>query len=129
MPPVALIQNDQEQLQGAIEGLPDPLCTFPLPQLMVMEKGESLDEFSQRSAPDFFTSLQVMMHIANKLQGLHEAGWVHGDLKPANAIWLPSSNSWTLIDFGSAARVGARTPTFPLDLLQNDLQSLYWTSN
>ena len=51
--------------------------------------------------------MQVMMHIAHKLEGLHEAGWVHRDLKPGNAIWLPSSNSWTLIDFGSAARTGA----------------------
>ena len=51
-----------------------------------------------------------MMHVAQKLQSLHDAGWVHGDLKPANAIWLPSSNSWTLIDFGSAARTGTRAP-------------------
>ena len=50
------------------------------------------------------------MHVAQKLQSLHDAGWVHGDLKPANAIWLPSSNSWTLIDFGSAARTGAPPP-------------------
>ena len=50
--------------------------------------------------------MQVMMHVAHKLEGLHEAGWVHRDLKPGNAIWLPSSNSWTLIDFGSAARTG-----------------------
>jgi serine/threonine protein kinase len=61
-------------------------------------------------------AMQVMMHIAHKLEGLHEAGWVHRDLKPGNAIWLPSSNSWTLIDFGSAARIGtapsdSRNPT------------------
>ena len=50
------------------------------------------------------------MHVMHKLEGLHEAGWVHRDLKPGNAIWLPSSNSWTLIDFGSAARTGALPP-------------------
>jgi serine/threonine protein kinase len=52
-------------------------------------------------------SMQVMVHIAQKLEQLHGAGWVHRDLKPENAIWLPSSNSWTLIDFGSAAQAGA----------------------
>jgi serine/threonine protein kinase len=51
--------------------------------------------------------VQVMMHIAGKLQQLHLAGWVHQDLKPGNCIWLPSQNSWTLIDFGCAARAGA----------------------
>lgn len=54
--------------------------------------------------------MQVMVHIAEKLQQLHAAGWTHRDLKPGNAIWLPSQNSWTLIDFGCAARIGARPP-------------------
>ena len=59
MPPVALIQSDEQPLQAAVEGLPNPLCRWRLPPCIVMEKGESLDEFAQRSAPDFFTSLQV----------------------------------------------------------------------
>lgn len=59
MPPVSLIQNDDAALAAAVEGLPEPLCQWPLPKAIVMEKGESLEEFSQRSAPDFFTSLQV----------------------------------------------------------------------
>ena len=139
MPPVMRIESDPHTLYGATRGLPEPLCQWPLPPLIVTEKGESLDEFAARSAPDFFTSLQVrcrcrcscplqafsvgacmcvmrgrcvqvMMHVMHKLEGLHEAGWVHRDLKPGNAIWLPSSNSWTLIDFGSAARTGAPPP-------------------
>jgi serine/threonine protein kinase len=52
--------------------------------------------------------IQVMVHIARKLEALHAAGWVHRDLKPGNAIWLPSNNSWTLIDFGCAAHVGVQ---------------------
>ena len=58
--------------------------------------------------------VQVMVHIAEKLQQLHAAGWTHRDLKPGNAIWLPSKNSWTLIDFGCAARIGAPPPPPPL---------------
>lgn len=54
--------------------------------------------------------MQVIVHIAQKLEQLHAAGWVHRDLKPGNAIWLPSKNTWTLIDFGCAARIGACQP-------------------
>ena len=27
-------------------------------------------------------------------------------VQPANSIWLPSKNAWTLIDFGCASRAG-----------------------
>ena len=59
MPPVMKIESDPDTLSGATRGLPEPLCEWPLPPLIVTEKGESLDEFAARSAPDFFTSLQV----------------------------------------------------------------------
>lgn len=61
MPPVALVEKDHEKLQAATQDLPEPLCRWPLPPVIVMEKGESLDEFIARSAPDFFTSLQVRL--------------------------------------------------------------------
>lgn len=50
--------------------------------------------------------VQFLVHVGEKLVGLHENNWVHRDLKPANTIWLPSKNAWTLIDFGCASRVG-----------------------
>jgi hypothetical protein len=106
MHPVILIEDTSSVLASATANLPAPLCNFALPPVIITEKGESLDEFIARSAPDFFTALQVMVHIARKLEQLHAAGWVHRDLKPGNAIWLPSQNSWTLIDFGCAARTG-----------------------
>ena len=59
MPPVARIESDADVLLRAVENLPQPLCKWPLPPLIVTEKGESLDLFAARSAPDFFTSLQV----------------------------------------------------------------------
>lgn len=59
MPPVAMIQDDPDMLAGVTVGMPPPLNEWPLPPVIVTEKGESLDEFVARSAPDFFTALQV----------------------------------------------------------------------
>ena len=41
---------------------------------------------------------------------LHAAGFVHGDLKLSNIMWLPRENRWTLIDFGCAARTAETVP-------------------
>lgn len=50
--------------------------------------------------------MQMIHHLALRLQALHAAGYVHRDLKPPNVMWLPRENRWTLIDFGTAARIG-----------------------
>ena len=55
-------------------------------------------------------NLQMIEHLAQRLQGLHAAGYVHRDLKPANVMWLPRENRWTVIDFGCAARIGTSPP-------------------
>ena len=50
---------------------------------------------------------QTIMHIAERLEALHAAGYVHRDLKPSNVIWLSRRNRWTVIDFGCVAEIGA----------------------
>ena len=77
---------------------------------MVIERGESLDEWQQRRLADFPSAMQILMHLVQRATELHTAGVVHRDLKPANVILLPSTNSWTLIDVGGAAAIGSTVP-------------------
>jgi hypothetical protein len=81
---------------------------YVFPPAIVIEKGESLDVWASRERKDFVTILQVLCHIAERLKVLHAAGWAHLDLKPGNVLRRPEQHSWTLIDFGCAARIGAR---------------------
>ncbi|NJR43227.1 MAG: phosphotransferase [Akkermansiaceae bacterium] len=114
----------------------------PLPPCIVMEKGEALDVWIEKSGSlDMFTGLQVLSltkqgksepfpgsvpttsrrpilkrhmqvlsHVAERLRDLHEAGYVHRDIKPGNVMWLPRTKRWTLIDFGCAAPTGTTPP-------------------
>jgi serine/threonine-protein kinase len=47
--------------------------------------------------------------VAVALAHLHKAGWVHGDLKPAN-LMRTLNGQVKLIDFGAARRIGDRGP-------------------
>lgn len=54
--------------------------------------------------------MQALCLIAERLAQLHSSGWVHRDLKPGNVLRLPGQHSWTLMDFGCAARTGVSVP-------------------
>jgi eukaryotic-like serine/threonine-protein kinase len=51
--------------------------------------------------------MQVLSHVCDRVKTLHDLGVVHRDLKPGNILWRPGQHSWTLIDFGCAAEIGA----------------------
>jgi hypothetical protein len=56
---------------------------------------------------DTLGKVQVLHHVAHRLQSMHAAGWAHLDLKPGNILRRPMKHSWTLIDFGCSAKIGA----------------------
>ena len=49
--------------------------------------------------------LWAARQVAEGLDALHQCGWVHGDIKPAN-IMLATSGHATLVDLGFARRLG-----------------------
>eukprot|EP00892_Ulva_mutabilis_P002845 jgi/Ulvmu1/12561/UM091_0002.1 len=85
-------------------------CGRPLPPCIVMERGESLTEWSRRAKPDVFQAVAVLAHVAERLRDMHQAQLVHRDIKPSNIMMLPRENRWTVIDFGTVAAIGVAAP-------------------
>ena len=54
--------------------------------------------------------VQVLSSIASHLADMHEAGYVHGNLKPPNILWLPRQAAWRAVDFAHACCVGTAAP-------------------
>ena len=51
-------------------------------------------------------AVKAMIHVAQALGHLHELGWVHRDVKPANIMMVPDDpHQVTLLDFGIARRL------------------------
>ncbi|MFK4544991.1 serine/threonine protein kinase [Streptomyces tendae] len=82
--------------------------------VLVLERAEgSLDAVLARTpVPEYGPAL--LAQICEGLHQLHHAGWVHGDLKPANVL-LMADGSTRLADFNMAAELEgthAYTPAF-----------------
>jgi hypothetical protein len=86
---------------------------FVFPPHIVIERGEPLDEWVKRMVRranggdiPLVAIFQALINIAERLLLLHQAGYVHCDLKPSNVLWLADMHAWTLIDFGSTCKAG-----------------------
>ena len=56
--------------------------------------------------------MQVVRQVGERVAALHDAGWVHRNLKPGNVLWMPSCNSWRLVDCASCAISGVLQTRF-----------------
>lgn len=55
---------------------------------------------------DVLLFADIMPDIIRAIAYCHSNGWVHGDIKPSNILYLPEDNSIRLIDFGASYRIG-----------------------
>ncbi len=73
--------------------------------------GDTLaDMLRQRKSLDVPQSLWLTRQTAEALQALHQAGWLHGDVKPANIV-VARNGHVTLVDLGLARRLDAPRAT------------------
>lgn len=72
---------------------------------LIMERG-------RMSIPE---ALELALELSRVLQGIHDAGVVHKDIKPQNILWDETSGRITLLDFAIASELAeeATTATIP----------------
>jgi len=72
--------------------------------LMELVDGVTLEKYQQH-ATDLLQICQIFYQAAEGLRAMHQAGFVHADIKPNN-IMLTEKNGVKLIDFGQSCKSG-----------------------
>ncbi|MCL9781234.1 protein kinase [Vibrio sp. S4M6] len=62
-----------------------------------------LNQFEQHDRELFF---ELLPDIELAIEYCHKRGWVHGDIKPSNILYIPKTRKIKLIDFGASYRIG-----------------------
>ncbi|WP_031110294.1 protein kinase domain-containing protein, partial [Streptomyces sp. NRRL S-146] len=113
------------------------VCTVEAPELpaldgaiaLVMDRAEaSLKDVldAAEAGGPIADADRVLRGVAAGLAHMHDAGWVHGDLKPANVLLGPGGEVW-LADFGLAAELdGTHAHLPPLGTLDH-LPPEWWS--
>lgn len=79
-----------------------PYLVMPLINGQTM--GQSMQQHFQGASKTLPVALWLVRQLAQALDAVHSAGWVHGDVKPDNVL-VGVRGHVTLIDLGFAARV------------------------
>lgn len=91
---------------------------------------------NQRNNWKLADHLEFFLEICNGIQTLHKAGFIHGDLRPANIMFLEFANrseDYRISDYGSFATMYANAPIIPLrnspqnsSVLQSEHTSIFY---
>lgn len=73
--------------------------------LVYEQQAKPLSRFEFQDAETFVGMLPI---IIRAIHHCHQCGWVHGDIKPSNILFLPHLDSILLIDFGASYPLGTR---------------------
>lgn len=95
---------DLAQHEGPVDGVPTTLLS------MELLDGQTLAEHLQSHGPfKWRDSLPLVEQIGAGMQAVHDAGIIHGDLKPANVMLVPAADRAApravVMDFGVALPV------------------------
>lgn len=50
--------------------------------------------------------IRVLPEVLRAIRHCHTNGWVHGDIKPSNILFIPQTCSVRLVDFGASQSIG-----------------------
>jgi serine/threonine-protein kinase len=76
--------------------------------MMELVDGVEMDRFLMKQRPTLHESLDLIGQLAGAVDHLHDAGYVHRDIKPGNLV-LTGDGRLVLLDFGTVMRAGAST--------------------
>ncbi|NJK30976.1 MAG: serine/threonine protein kinase [Deltaproteobacteria bacterium] len=79
--------------------------TYGLILVMELIPGVPLPEWAAEKKRSWSEHFDVWMQVGRGIQAIHDAGIVHGDIKPDNVMIEPKSGSVKVIDFGIACFV------------------------
>eukprot|EP00892_Ulva_mutabilis_P004140 jgi/Ulvmu1/2098/UM125_0001.1 len=81
-----------------------------LPPLLVMHRQVSLQDWADDNAPDVFSVLAMLSSVSKRLSALHDAGYVHCNLKPSKILLPASTRLWKVSGFSRVVRAGSEVP-------------------
>ncbi|MFD2178645.1 protein kinase domain-containing protein [Veronia pacifica] len=73
---------------------------------LTLEFDHSAKPLSELQKSDWPLFLRLLPSLIKAIRHCHRRGWVHGDLKPGNILYLPDKRTVRLIDFGASYRKG-----------------------
>ncbi|MGF1728277.1 protein kinase domain-containing protein [Photobacterium kasasachensis] len=80
-----------------------PIETLPNILILPYVSGKSVLTFSSDQIHLF---MSLIPKIVRAIEYVHQSGWVHGDIKPSNVLYLSHLDSINLIDYGAAWPIG-----------------------